>query len=132
MQRASFKCETPRLKLKSLRTFLAIKRCERTKIGKVIKQSRSSKLRWAHICAHSRIPVKVEELTSLLIWRGYIDQPRSMFWRQDYHRRAEILVMSALFTLGNGALFCSLRGQTNISISECLKFLSVSLTRWWI
>jgi hypothetical protein len=38
-------------------TFLAIKLCERTKIGKVIKQSRSSKLRWAHICAHSRIPV---------------------------------------------------------------------------
>ena len=53
-----FKCETPRLKLKSSRTFLAIKRCERTKTGKVIKQSRSSKLRWAHICAHSRIPVK--------------------------------------------------------------------------
>ena len=34
MQRASFKCETPRFKLKSSRTFLAIKRCERTKIGK--------------------------------------------------------------------------------------------------
>jgi len=40
-----------------LGTFPAIKRCERTKFGKVIKQSRSSKLRWAHICAHSRIPV---------------------------------------------------------------------------
>jgi hypothetical protein len=51
MQRASFKCEMPRLKLKSSQTFLAIKRCERTKIGKVIKQSRSSKLKWAHICA---------------------------------------------------------------------------------
>jgi hypothetical protein len=35
-----------------------MKRCEGTKIGKVIKHSRSSKLRWAHICAHSRIPVK--------------------------------------------------------------------------
>jgi hypothetical protein len=34
----------PRLKLKSSQTFLAIKRCEGTKIGKVIKQSRSSKL----------------------------------------------------------------------------------------
>jgi hypothetical protein len=53
MRQALFKCETPRLKLKSLRTFLAIKRCERKKIGKVIKQSRSSKLRWAHICAHN-------------------------------------------------------------------------------
>jgi hypothetical protein len=57
MQQASFKYETPRLKLKSSQTFLAIKRCEGTKIGKVIKQSRSSKLMWAHICAHSCIPV---------------------------------------------------------------------------
>jgi hypothetical protein len=55
MRRASFKCKTPRLKLKSSRRFLAIKRWEGTKIGKVIKQSRSSKLRWAHIWAHSRI-----------------------------------------------------------------------------
>ena len=57
MRQDSFKSKTPRLKLKSLQTFLAIKRFEGTKIGKVIKQSRSSKLRWAHICAHSRIPV---------------------------------------------------------------------------
>ena len=56
MWQALFKCEMPRLKLKSSRTYLAIKRCERTKIGKVIKRSRS-KLLWAHICAHSRIPV---------------------------------------------------------------------------
>ncbi len=43
MQQASFKCETPRLELKSWRTFLAIKRCQRTKIRKVIKLARSSK-----------------------------------------------------------------------------------------
>ena len=59
MRQALFKCETPRLKLKSSRTFLAIKRCEGTKIGKVIKHLQSSKLRWAHICAHTRIPVNV-------------------------------------------------------------------------
>ncbi len=64
MRQASFKCEMPRLKLKSSRTFLAIKRCERTKIGKVIKQSLSSKLRWMHICAHSHIPVNI------LLWCG--------------------------------------------------------------
>jgi hypothetical protein len=58
MQQALFKCETPRLKLKSSRSFLAIKRWQRTKSKKVIKHLRSSKLRWAHICAHSRIPVK--------------------------------------------------------------------------
>jgi hypothetical protein len=57
MQQALFKCETPRLKLKSSRSFLAIKHWQRTKSKKVIKHLRSSKLRWAHICAHSRIPV---------------------------------------------------------------------------
>ncbi len=43
MRQASFKCETPRLELKSSRSFLAIKRCQQTKIGKVIKLARSSK-----------------------------------------------------------------------------------------
>ena len=41
MRQASCTCETSWLELKSSRTFLAIKRCEGTKIGKVIKQSRS-------------------------------------------------------------------------------------------
>ncbi len=58
MRQALFKCETPRLKLKSSRSFLAIKLWQRTKSKKVIKHLRSSKLRWAHICAHSRIPVE--------------------------------------------------------------------------
>jgi hypothetical protein len=39
MRRASFKCETPQLKLKSSRTFLAIKRCEGTKIGKLLSNN---------------------------------------------------------------------------------------------
>ena len=33
---------------------------------------------------------KVEELTSLLIWQGYIDQPWSYFRQQEYRKRAEI------------------------------------------
>jgi hypothetical protein len=32
MRQASFKCETPQLELKSLRTFLAIKHCQGTKV----------------------------------------------------------------------------------------------------
>jgi hypothetical protein len=38
MQRASFKCETPQLELKSSRSFpfLAIKRCQRTKIKNLL------------------------------------------------------------------------------------------------
>jgi hypothetical protein len=75
MRQALFKCETPRLKLKSSQTFLAIKRCERTKIGKVIKQSRSSKLRWAHICAHSCIPAKHRHRASTYSNRHQLDMP---------------------------------------------------------
>jgi hypothetical protein len=36
MRQALFKCETPRLELKSWRTFLAIKRCQRTKFEKLL------------------------------------------------------------------------------------------------
>jgi hypothetical protein len=43
MRRASYKSEMPRLELKSWRTFLAIKCCQRTKIRKVFKLARSSK-----------------------------------------------------------------------------------------
>ena len=55
MRQDSFKYIT-RLELKSWQTFLAIKRCERTKIGKVIKRSRSSFYKLAHTCrAHKQI-----------------------------------------------------------------------------
>jgi hypothetical protein len=36
MRRASFKCEMPRLELKSLRSFIAIKSCQRTTIKKIL------------------------------------------------------------------------------------------------
>jgi hypothetical protein len=58
MQQVSCKCETPRSELMSSWTFLAIKRCEGTTIGKVIKQSRNSIYKLVHIvCATRGIPV---------------------------------------------------------------------------
>ena len=54
MRQASFKCETPRLKLKSSRRFLAIKLCQGTKSKKDIKRSRSSSKKLSHMmCAIS-------------------------------------------------------------------------------
>jgi hypothetical protein len=58
MWQASFKCETPRLELKSLRSFLGIKRCQGTKSKKVSKLAQSSLIKVAHICANRVIPVK--------------------------------------------------------------------------
>ncbi len=52
MQQALCKWEMPRLELKSSRSFLAIKRYQRTKSKKVFKLARSSLKSWAHICAH--------------------------------------------------------------------------------
>jgi hypothetical protein len=52
MRQASFKCETPRLELKSSRSFLAIKRFQWTESKKVFNRSQSSLKSWAHICAH--------------------------------------------------------------------------------
>jgi hypothetical protein len=102
-------------------------------ITREITHELSSSDRYGDFCHYFRMPLfKVEELTSLLIRRGYIEQPRSHFRRGEYRERSEILVMSALYVLGNGASFRSLRAQTNISISECRKFFYASLTRWWI
>ena len=42
MRQVLFKCEMPRLELESSATFLAIKLCQRTEFGKVIKLARSS------------------------------------------------------------------------------------------
>ena len=44
--------DTPQLELKCSQTFLAIKCCQRTKLGKVIKLAQRSIFKWAHICAH--------------------------------------------------------------------------------
>jgi hypothetical protein len=54
MRQASCKCKTPWLELKSLRLFLAIKCWNRKKTKKVIKRSRSSIYKLAHMCATRR------------------------------------------------------------------------------
>ncbi len=60
MQQALFKCEMPRLELKSLQIFLLLKCSQRTKIGKVIKLTWSSLKKWSHIlCVHRGVPDKL-------------------------------------------------------------------------
>jgi hypothetical protein len=61
MQQALFKCETTRLELKSSRSFLAIKRCQRTKSKKAIKLLRSSIYKLAHM-RHAPLVVKMLSL----------------------------------------------------------------------
>jgi hypothetical protein len=45
-----------RLELESSAKFLAIKRCQWTKFGKVIKLAQSSIKKWVHVCAHHQSP----------------------------------------------------------------------------
>ena len=70
---------------------------------------------------------KVEELTGRLVARGFIRRPRSLYRRAEFFERAELLVMSALYILGHGAHFRSLRALTHISTSEIRKFFFVFL-----
>jgi len=70
---------------------------------------------------------KVEELTTLLMTRGYVREPRT-FWRaQEFRERTELLVMSSLYVLGRGTSFCSLRPLCHISTSECRIFFEIFL-----
>ncbi len=67
---------------------------------------------------------KVKELTDILINRGYIKVPRSLRFCKEFHEHSELLVMLALYRLGNGNLFRQLRSMCHISVSEIRKFFS--------
>ena len=57
-----------------------------------------------------RMPLaKVEELTDIFISRGYIKVPRSLSFRAEFRERSELLVMSALYRLGNGNSYRQIR-----------------------
>ena len=78
-----------------------------------------------------RMPLsKVEELTDIFISRGYIEVPRSLKFCEEFRERAELLVMLALYCLGNGKPFRQCRSQCNISVSEIPFFSLISLLRW--
>jgi len=61
---------------------------------------------------------KVNELMDIFISWGYIEVPRSLKFREEFREHAELLVLSALYHLGNGNLFRQCRSMCNISVSE--------------
>ena len=67
---------------------------------------------------------KVEELTDILINRGYIRTPRSLKFQEVFRERSELFVLSALYRLGNCNSFRQCRSSTFISISEIRKFFN--------
>jgi hypothetical protein len=83
----------------------------------------SSSDRYGEFRSLFRMPLsKVEELTDIFISRGYIEVPRSLKFREEFRERAELLVMSALYRLGNGQPFRQCRSMCNISVSEIRLF----------
>jgi len=68
---------------------------------------------------------KVEELTTLLMTRGYVREPRTFWYAQEFRERTELLVMSSLYVSGHGASFRSLRPLCHISASECHLFFEI-------
>jgi hypothetical protein len=65
---------------------------------------------------------KVEELMDIFISRGYIELPRSLKFREEFREHAELLVMSALYHLGNDKPFRQCRSMCYISVSEIRLF----------
>ena len=70
---------------------------------------------------------KVEELTNILIQRGYIVEPRSLRFRDEFRERSELLVLTALYRLGSGNSYRHCRSNTYISVSEIRKFFNLFL-----
>ena len=70
---------------------------------------------------------KMEELTDILIRRGYIQQPRTLKFREEFRERSELFVLTPLFRLGNGNSFRQCRSNTYISVSEIRKFFVIFL-----
>jgi hypothetical protein len=65
---------------------------------------------------------KVEELTTILIDRGYITRPRSHRCRKVFRECSELLVMSALYLLATGAAYRSCKPMCGICTSDVCSF----------
>jgi hypothetical protein len=68
---------------------------------------------------------KVEELTTMLINREYITQPRSHRLCKVFWERSELLVMSPLYLLATGATFRCCKPLGGICTSEVHKFFYI-------
>ena len=79
--------------------------------------------RFGHFCHYFCMPLrKIEELTDLLITRGYVPYPRTRCRQQEFRERTELLVMSSIYMLGMGASFRACQPMCSISTSEVRKF----------
>jgi hypothetical protein len=65
---------------------------------------------------------KVEELTKILVERGYIVETRLLQFHAKFCERSELLVLTALFRLGSGNSFHQIHSNTYISVTEIGKF----------
>jgi hypothetical protein len=62
--------------------------------------------RFGHFRHYFCMPLrKVEEVTDLLITRGYVPYPRTRCRQHEFRKRIELLVMSSLYLLGTVASF---------------------------
>jgi hypothetical protein len=70
---------------------------------------------------------KVEELTNLLITRGFVLFPRTKSQQAEFCERTELLVTCSLYLLGTGAVFRACQPLCSISTSEVRKFIYLFL-----
>jgi hypothetical protein len=66
--------------------------------------------------------LKVEELTDIFINCGYIQPVRLLMYRGEFCEWSELFIMSALYCLGTGNLFCTCQALCYISVLHLRNF----------
>jgi hypothetical protein len=88
--------------------------------------------RYGKFCHWFRMPLgKIELLVDLFIRWGYIPEQKRTMHKLEYRERAELLVMSSLYLLGRGAVFCSCRALCYISVLKIQKFFFAFLDAFY-
>ena len=120
LRRRRKKCRRNRVfRFKNIKKSCWYRYFTRPGVTREITHELSSSDRFGEFRHWFRMPLsKVEDLTNILIDRGYIIPPKSHRRRAVFRERLELLVMSALYLLGSGAAFRSCKPLCGISTSE--------------
>jgi len=123
-QRRRRRRRTNRLfRIESVKTSCWYRNFTRPGVTRELTHELSSSDRFGDFRQFFRMPLsKVEMLTNTLIDRGYVPTPRTKFRQAEFRERTELLVMSAIYLLANGAAFRSCRTMCGICTSEVRKF----------
>jgi hypothetical protein len=117
------RCPNRLFRIESVKNSCWYRNFTRPGVTRELTHELSSSDRFGEFRQFFRMPLsKVEMLTDTLIQRGFVPTPRTKFRQAEFRERTELLVMSAIYILANGAAFRSCRTLCGICTSEVRKF----------